>query len=149
DAANTVAQALQAWANVADITFVKSNEGPNTPFELSGADLAFSLADGQLVQRRIGAIGLSDFPDPSGAADFRSFMDFMWRSFNVTYDTSYPHPEGDVFLESNWSGWGDFQPGGAELQVILHEIGHALGLKHPFDDGANFRPTFAQLGIGS
>lgn len=31
----------------------------------------------------------------------------------------------------------------------MHELGHALGLKHPFDDGANNRPTFIQLGIGA
>lgn len=39
-----------------------------------------------------------------------------------------------------WTGLG-------RLRTILHELGHVLGLKHPFDDGDNARPTYAQLGL--
>ena len=33
--------------------------------------------------------------------------------------------------------------------ILIHELGHALGLKQPFDDGGNDRPTFTELGIGA
>ena len=31
--------------------------------------------------------------------------------------------------------------------TIVHETGHALGLKHPHDDGLSGRPTFADFGL--
>ncbi|MFN3646181.1 MAG: hypothetical protein ACK4S2_06660, partial [Gemmobacter sp.] len=62
---------------------------------------------------------------------------------------------------STWAGWsnypsvGDwgvgrgtlvmnradsFAPGSASFQVLLHELGHAVGLKHPFDGGLVLAP---------
>lgn len=41
---------------------------------------------------------------------------------------------GDVWINRNAS-WGsaDWLPGGNGYATLLHEIGHALGMKHPFD----------------
>src|SRR5882724_10072194 len=145
--ADAVARALQEWSNVADLTFTKVGVTSGEQFNDSTADMAFSLSFGQMI-RRFGLIGFAVFPDPSISDDFRNQL--VNRVFRSSFDgSSYPHPEGDVFIEAKWSGFSDTQPGGAEFEVIMHEIGHALGLKHPHDNGLNGRPTFAHLGIAS
>ena len=65
---------------------------------------------------------------------------------------------------SNWGGWanypyvngsyvgaagltidgdGSFAPGTWAFEIILHEIGHAVGLKHPFDTGSSNQRVLA------
>lgn len=41
--------------------------------------------------------------------------------------------EGDVWISASYKDLG-FAPGSFSHETLLHEIGHALGLKHPFDD---------------
>ena len=76
------------------------------------------------------------------------YRDIINAIFGTSYTSAtYAKPEGDVFIESDYPGFAYLQPGGDGLLTILHEIGHALGLKHPFDDGGNGRPTASQLGV--
>jgi Ca2+-binding RTX toxin-like protein len=129
-------QAIAAWAAVANITFVYDAASSNKVFQASDADLALTLTGSRLQQ--IGAIGLGVIPDPG-------FANTLLAGFGYSRG-SYPRPEGDIFLDNNFLAFG---PGTSGMRVVLHEIGHALGLKHTYDDGANGRPTFSALGIAS
>lgn len=134
-----VARALACWASVADIQF-RLIESGEYYFE-SGADLAFTLT-GDDLDAVFGreALAAAHFPDASYVEGH------VYASPGIDRST-YPAPEGDVFLD-NFNAHFDFlEAGGAGFGVILHETGHALGLKHPFDDGDNQRPTFEDLGI--
>ena len=66
--------------------------------------------------------------------------------------TAYPNASGDVVL--NFSQYeiakSTYLPGSNGYFALLHEVGHAVGLKHPHDDGGTpGHPTFAQLGFSA
>ena len=46
-----------------------------------------------------------------------------------------PPEAGDIWLDESAKS-GGFAPGSNDFYTLLHEIGHALGLKHPFEEGA-------------
>lgn len=52
-----------------------------------------------------------------------------------------PFEESITFYRDMFNNWeGNLNPGGRSYFTILHEIGHALGLKHPHSDQAGFSP---------
>ncbi|MRR50728.1 MAG: hypothetical protein EG825_07390 [Rhodocyclaceae bacterium] len=129
-----VSQALDNWAAVANIRFQALPAGGN--FKTASADLAFAIT-----------------PSVPQEATALSFMpDTVWaraQLASIGLDSgSYPNPEGDLLLSPGFFSTFNVTAGAQGFQVLLHEIGHILGLKHPFDDGGNGRPTFAALGIG-
>ena len=63
---------------------------------------------------------------------------------------AYPNASGDVIL--NYSNYeisnSTFTPGSNGYFALLHEVGHAVGLKHPHDNGGTLgRPTFEEIGF--
>jgi len=86
-----------------------------------------------------------------GAGEFISGTS-IWAigSFPATaWEGDYSGQAGDIFLNINSEAnyLESYAPGSAGWFLLLHELGHTLGLKHPHDDGGTGRPTFSELGI--
>jgi serralysin len=60
----------------------------------------------------------------------------------------YSSAPGDIWLNLNSAvnTQQSLVPGSGGYAVILHEIAHSLGMKHPHDSGGTGRPTFADIG---
>ena len=65
-------------------------------------------------------------------------------------DTLYSGQSGDIYLNLNSAAnfLPSYDPGSEGWFLLIHELGHALGLKHTFDDGGTGRLTLQQLGLG-
>jgi len=133
---DAAAAAFTAWSNVADITFQQQAIDNNEFYFQSDADIALTRTGDDLFAGSGGAIvALSIFPSP----DFVTLLGIDRGA--------YPKPEGDIAFDNSYAGFQYLSPGGWGFHTFVHELGHALGLKHPGDDGANGRPTFTELGI--
>jgi hypothetical protein len=99
------ASTLQRWANVANITPVLVAESDTS---VGDVRIAWSSAVGDISTGEK-AWGWASYPHaryPSGG--------------DVWISTAYVH--------TDWS------PGSYNYMALMHEVGHALGLKHPFED---------------
>ncbi len=97
-------QALQQWANVANLNFTKVTETTN----------------------EVGDIRAAYSKDPDE-------FTLAW-----SYLPGYSVRAGDVWINTlGLLNFQDWDPGTLSFETILHELGHALGLKHPFFDPDN------------
>lgn len=115
------------YANI-KFNFVGYYDNPSAAYE-AGSDMTMSLSG-----------SWSFFPSSS-----------IWARamFSSPQPTYYYGDAGDVYLNINSQAnyLSSYAPGTAGWMVFLHEMGHALGLKHPHDDGGTGRPTLTQLGL--
>src|SRR5262249_17733399 len=93
------------------------------------------------------------FPDATYGSQYADYLLDTYAPGKTV--PSYANPQGDIFIDNQAlpghliDPFNYFNSGGVALYQMLHEIGHVLGLKHPFDDGDNSKPSFSQLGLGS
>ena len=92
------------------------------------------------VQRRVGGTGQFETLFPSSNIWARGFFPASVYTGGLA---------GDVYLNlrSEANSLASYEPGSAGFALLLHELGHTLGLKHPHDDGGTGRPTLTGLGV--
>lgn len=110
----------------------------------STADLTYTVAAGQLATTLFPGRQLAQavFPYAPMGDQFAIKM--------TGTASGYQYAEGDVWLNGPVmaaNGYSGFWDGAAGKFILLHETGHALGLKHPHDNGGTSRPTFADIGL--
>lgn len=101
--------ALGAWSNVANLTFTEVAET-----SAGVGDIRFAWTSATTAASTGGnAWGWAHYPNS------------VWPS------------GGDVWISTNSTGYGDsnWAVGSSNFAALLHETGHALGLKHTFEGG--------------
>jgi Ca2+-binding RTX toxin-like protein len=100
----------------------------NISFSFNGYVNGSYVADGRFQNQADTA--KCYFPDPS-------------------YNVQYTGAPGDVWMNYNNSfiSSRSFESGTNGFTLLLHEVLHGLGLKHPHDGGTTGRPTYASDGI--
>jgi len=128
--AEYMSEALQEYAFYIDVdfNFLGYFSDPTEAFE-AGSELNLSM-DGNDTY--------------FSSDDFWAFGLFPNDTYNSTF---YDGATGDLYLNLNSDAnyLESYQPGSAGWFLLLHELGHTLGLKHPHDDGGTGRPTFSEI----
>jgi hypothetical protein len=60
----------------------------------------------------------------------------------ASYPNSYWPKGGDIWINSEYGSDLDWTVGTNNFESLMHEVGHALGIKHPFEDGVVLSSNF-------
>lgn len=142
---NALDRAFDAWEAVANINFRRVGNPNQWSTEGSQADLAVNFTGTFLSAFEPAPLGLALFPDPAFGNSFLNFLSSVFEQ-QITR-TDYPKPEGDIFIDDFSGLWFPYLGAGEiGFEVLLHEIGHSLGLKHPHNNIGSHK-SFENLGI--
>jgi hypothetical protein len=124
-----VKQALDTWAAAGGIAFVQVPDSV-------GGQIRFNMVD---LSGQVNAVGnpLSGFAFyPGYSTTTSNGVSQKIQAFN--------NVGGDVFMNANFFGGNDASllPGQRGYSILLHEIGHAIGFKHPFEGSPTINPAF-------
>lgn len=127
-ATQTFAAALASFEQFIDVEFEYLGDFSNPDIAgQAGADIVYTLDNADLGD---GTLAYAYYPGPEPFTQFEQ----------------YATEGGDVFM--NFSNeiiaTSSFGLGSDGFYTVIHELGHALGLKHPFD-GSPGRPTLDEL----
>ena len=138
------------WLNGANATFSGHNGGTYTTLSEQSATYHYALNSTQQAAFRsalqswanVANLTFSEVSDTSSSVgDIR----IAWTSANKSsstpwgwgyYPDSYYPCGGDIWISTLVSSTasGSWATGSYNFEALMHEVGHALGLKHPFDD---------------
>ena len=136
--------AFNAWEAVIDVDFeyigYVDDYRKSTEVFIQPIDIMLSLHDNTFFNSS-SIVGRGLFPNTE-------FADRIVAS-EGNNTISYPQPEGDITFNIEHPVFDMSNLGSNAFHIVLHEIGHALGLKHPHDGGLAGYTTYQDAGLSN
>ena len=137
-------EAFNAWEAVIDVDFeyigYVDDYRKSTEVFIQPIDIMLSLHDNTFFNSS-SIVGRGLFPNTE-------FADRIVAS-EGNNTISYPQPEGDITFNIEHPVFDMSNLGSNAFHIVLHEIGHALGLKHPHDGGLAGYTTYQDAGLSN
>ncbi|MDG2467750.1 MAG: M10 family metallopeptidase [Pirellulaceae bacterium] len=113
---------LQTYSQTFNINFVEVSD-------IVGGDMRFGMID------NTDAIAYAYLPPGFGAPPSNVTVPAdIWAELDFVYD-EFTDANGNVFPEFGWFDDDAMVKGNDLYSALIHEVGHAMGLQHTFDEG--------------